>query len=75
MGEKKTSFRALCEAYEAASEATRAEFLQWLDRGRVPSPWPAADAPLPWGGSPPAGESFAPKKKRKRHKRESNAQH
>ena len=55
MDEKTTSFRALCEAYEAASEATRAEFLQWLDR--VPSPWPTTDAPLPWGDSPPAGES------------------
>jgi len=58
MGEKATSFRALCDAFEAASEATRAEFLEWLDSDRVPSPWPATDDQLPWGGiRKPAGES------------------
>jgi hypothetical protein len=35
-----TSFDALRAAFEAAPEATRAEFLQWLERDRAPSPWP-----------------------------------
>ena len=33
--EEPTGFDALCDAYEGASEATRDEFLQWLDSWRV----------------------------------------
>jgi hypothetical protein len=47
MDEKTTSFHALRNAFEAAPEATRDEFLQWLDSDKVPSP-PITDDPLPW---------------------------
>ena len=33
----------ICAAFEAASKATRAEFLEWLDGDRVPSPLPTEE--------------------------------
>jgi hypothetical protein len=53
---------AICAAFEAASEATRAEFLQWLGRDRVPSPWPTSDQLLDaLGGDEPRPQALLDK--------------
>jgi hypothetical protein len=47
-------FYALRDAFEAASEEARAEFLEWLDRDRVPSPRTTTDDPVPWNDDEPS---------------------